>query len=60
MSGLAATQGMKWNVNNSAIVTFVSATTTTVTIKATGAGTAIITGTAKSNGATRSVIVTVQ
>ena len=60
VSGLAATQGMKWNVNNSAIVTFVSATTTTVTIKATGAGTAIITGTAKSNGATRSVIVTVQ
>lgn len=60
VSGLAAAQGMNWNVNNGAVVKFVSATTTTVTIKATGAGTAIITGTAKSNGATRQVIVTVQ
>ena len=60
VSGLAASQGMRWNVNNSEIVKFVSATTTTVTVKATTAGTAIITGTAKSNGATRSVIVTVQ
>ena len=60
VSGLAASQGMRWNVNNSEIVKFVSATTTTVTVKATTAGTAIITGTAKSNGAARSVIVTVQ
>ena len=60
VSGVSASQGMRWNVNNSEIVKFVSATTTTVTVKATTAGTAIITGTAKSNGATRSVIVTVQ
>ena len=60
VSGLAASQGMRWNVNNSEIVKFVSATTTTVTVKATTAGTAIITGTAKSNGAARSVIVAVQ
>lgn len=60
VSGLAASQGMRWNVNNSEIVKFVSATTTTVTVKATTAGTAIITGTAKSNGAARSVIVIVQ
>lgn len=60
VTGLAATNGCNWSLTNSAVAEFVSSDTTKVTVKAKAKGSTIITGTAKSNGATRQVLVTVE
>ena len=60
VTGLAASSGCKWTLTNSAVAEFVSSDTTKVTIKAKAKGSTVITGTAKSNGATRQVLVTVK
>ncbi len=60
VTGLAASSGCKWTLTNSAVAEFVSSDTTKVTIKAKAKGSTVVTGTAKSNGATRQVLVTVK
>lgn len=60
VTGLAASSGCKWTLTNSAIAEFVSSDTASVTIKAKSKGSTVITCTAKSNGATRQVLVTVK
>lgn len=60
VTGLAASSGCKWTLTNSAVAEFVSSDTTKVTVRAKAKGSTVITGTAKSNGATRQVLVTVQ
>lgn len=60
VTGLAASSGCKWTLTNSAVAEFVSSDTTKVTIKAKAKGSTVITGTAKSNGATKQVLVTVE
>lgn len=60
VTGLAASSGCKWTLTNSAVAEFVSSDTTKVTVKAKSKGSTVITGTAKSNGATRQVLVTVK
>lgn len=60
VTGLAASSGCKWELTNSAVAEFVSSDTTKVTVKAKAKGSTVITGTAKSNGATRQVLVTVE
>lgn len=60
VSGLAAANGCNWNLTNNAIAEFVSSDVTKVTLKAKAKGSTVITGTAKSNGATTQVLVTVE
>ena len=60
VTGLATSSGCKWELTNSAVAEFVSSDTTKVTIKAKAKGVTVVTGTAKSNGATRQVLVTVE
>lgn len=60
VTGLATSSGCKWELTNSAVAEFVSSDTTKVTIKAKAKGSTVVTGTAKSNGATRQVLVTVE
>lgn len=60
VTGLAASSGCKWTLTNSAVAEFVSSDTTKVTIRAKAKGSTVVTGTAKSNGATRQVLVTVK
>ncbi len=60
VTGLATSSGCKWTLTNSAIAEFVSSDTASVTIKAKAKGSTVITCTAKSNGATRQVLVTVK
>lgn len=60
VSGLAANNGCNWNLTNNAIAEFVSSDVTKVKLKAKAKGSTVITGTAKSNGATRQVLVTVE
>lgn len=60
VTGLATSSGCKWELTNSAVAEFVSSDTTKVTIKAKAKGLTVVTGTAKSNGATRQVLVTVE
>lgn len=60
VTGLAASSGCKWTLTNSSVAEFVSSNTTKVTIKAKAKGVTVVTGTAKSNGATRQVLVTVE
>jgi hypothetical protein len=60
VTGLATSSGCKWTLTNSAIAEFVSSDTASVTIKAKSKGSTVITCTAKSNGATRQVLVTVK
>lgn len=60
VTGLAASSGCKWTLTNSAVAEFVSSDTTKVTVRAKAKGSTVITGTAKSNGATRQVLVTVE
>ncbi|MEE1154072.1 MAG: hypothetical protein UH241_02845 [Acutalibacteraceae bacterium] len=60
VTGLSASSGCKWELTNSAVAEFVSSDTTKVTIKAKAKGVTVVTGTAKSNGATRQVLVTVE
>jgi len=60
VTGLAAASGCNWNLTNNAIAEFVSSDVTKVTLKAKAKGSTIITGTAKSNGASRQVLVTVE
>ncbi|MEE0059666.1 MAG: hypothetical protein UE295_02430 [Acutalibacteraceae bacterium] len=60
VTGLATSSGCKWTLTNSAIAEFVSSDTAIVTIKAKAKGSTVITCTAKSNGATRQVLVTVK
>lgn len=60
VTGLSASSGCKWELTNSAVAEFVSSDTTKVTIKAKVKGSTVVTGTAKSNGATRQVLVTVE
>lgn len=60
VSGLVAANGCNWNLTNNAIAEFVSSDVTKVTLKAKAKGSTVITGTAKSNGASRQVLVTVE
>ena len=60
VTGLAASSGCKWTLTNSAVAEFVSSDTTKVTVRAKSKGSTVITGTAKSNGATRQVLITVE
>ena len=60
VTGLVASSGCKWTLTNSAVAEFVFSDTTKVTVKAKAKGSTVITGTAKSNGATCQVLVTVQ
>ena len=60
VTGLVASSGCKWTLTNSAVAEFVFSDATKVTVKAKAKGSTVITGTAKSNGATCQVLVTVQ
>ena len=60
VTGLAASSGCKWTLTNSAVAEFVTSDTTKVTIKAKAKGSTVVTGIAKSNGATRQVLITVK
>lgn len=60
VSGLAASRGCDWNIDNSEILKFVSGNTTQVIVKAVGSGMTVVTAKAKSNGATATLIITVE
>lgn len=59
VSGLAASRGCNWNLENNSIVKFVSADTTKVVLKALSPGSTIVTATSKTNSASRQVLITV-
>lgn len=59
VTGLSAANGCNWDVQNAAIVDFVSGDTTKVVIKAKGIGTTIITATSKSSGKSAQCVINV-
>ena len=60
VTGLSAANGCNWNVQNAAVVDFVSGDTTKIIIKAKGVGTTVITAASKSSGMSAQCVVTVK
>ncbi len=60
VSGTNTSKGINWSIDNKAVISFVSADLTKVTIKANAEGVAVVTGVLKSNGEIIQCIVTVE